>query len=399
MRVIAIGDIGVTDGMMHIGDEAMFGALVDELRARGVEEITALSAAPAETAARYGVDAMPRIGFPAGRSEGAARFAAVRAAISGDRPFPDDPFWSVRDAVSGADAVVVAGGGNMASTWPLHIFERAALALLARAAGIPFVVTGQTLGPHLSDDDRAVLAGALGSARLVGLRESASGRLARDLGIPAERSAVTLDDASFLGWEEPAQDAAASEDLTLVSLSTHLGGRDRDAVVRGLAAGLDDLADATGRPTLFHAHWGSLRPGDVRGDAVLHEAVRERMRTPSRSTPTGDSRSAAALARRASLLVSSRYHPVVFAAPAGVPVVALTADDYTTVKLTGALAPWGQHRVVDLDAAASGSLSRPLRAADASRAETRRTAEARRPAARDAAVAWWDRVAAAAGAR
>ena len=90
----------------------------------------------------------------------------------------------MRDAVCGADAVVVAGGGNMASTWPLHIFERAALpALLARAAGIPFVVTGQTLGPQLDRADPELVASLLRSARLVGVREHASADLALRLGV------------------------------------------------------------------------------------------------------------------------------------------------------------------------------------------------------------------------
>ena len=35
MQLVAIGDVGVVDDMMHIGDEAMFEALKDELTARG----------------------------------------------------------------------------------------------------------------------------------------------------------------------------------------------------------------------------------------------------------------------------------------------------------------------------------------------------------------------------
>ena len=58
MRVVALGDVGVIDDMMHIGDEAMFQAANDELAARGVD-LVAVSSAPAETAARYGIDAVP----------------------------------------------------------------------------------------------------------------------------------------------------------------------------------------------------------------------------------------------------------------------------------------------------------------------------------------------------
>ena len=62
MRVVALGDVGVIDDMMHIGDEAMFQAAYDELSARG-GSLVAVSSVPGETAARYGVDAVPRIRF------------------------------------------------------------------------------------------------------------------------------------------------------------------------------------------------------------------------------------------------------------------------------------------------------------------------------------------------
>jgi polysaccharide pyruvyl transferase WcaK-like protein len=393
VHIIAIGDVGVTDGMMHIGDEAMFEALVDELRLRGTTSITAVSAAPAESATRYRVSAIHRIGFPADRAAGADRFAAVLDALSGRGGLPaDDPFWAVRDAVADADAVVIAGGGNLASTWPLHIFERAALARIAAHFDRPLVITGQTLGPALSADDRPILAETLASARLVGLREAVSGELAARLGVEEHARAVTLDDASFLGWSDP---PPAPEQYTLVSLSTHLGGRSRSDVVAGLARALDTHADETGRTTVFHAHWGSLTSGGLRGDAVLHDEVRQAMRHASAVAPTGDARSAASLARRASLLVTSRYHPAVFAAPAGVPVLGLTADAYTTVKLNGALRGWGQSGIHDLDIVTSGGLSAALRQAASRASVARQAAHERLPAARADAAAWWDRVVAA----
>ena len=50
MRLVMIGDVGVVDDMVHIGDEAMFEAAVEELADRGVE-VTGVSSAPADTAA------------------------------------------------------------------------------------------------------------------------------------------------------------------------------------------------------------------------------------------------------------------------------------------------------------------------------------------------------------
>ena len=388
MQIVVLGDVGVVDGMMHIGDEAMTEALLDELRARGMSSATLLSSAPAETAGRYGAAAIPRLGFPGDRATGAARFEAVLACVAGEHALPaDDPVWTVRDAVAAADGVAIAGGGNLASTWPSHVFERAALGAIAAAHGRPLVVSGQTLGPHLDPDDRDLVRRLLAAARRVGLREPASVRLAADLGVPGT---ATIDDASFLGFDEPADAVAPS---LLVSLSTHLGGRPRDAVVSGLAAALDAVHDETGMPIRFHAHFGSLDPGVVRGDAVLHDEVRAALSSPSEVVPTGDSRAAARLARSAGMLVTGRYHPAVFAAPAGVPIAALVVDAYTDVKLRGVLGHWGQSGLLDLDTVARGEAAEPLRAIAGQAADIHRSTAEVLPERRSRAAAWWDDVA------
>jgi len=392
MKIVVLGDVGVVDGKMHIGDEAMFEVLLDELRRRGSATFVALSAAPGETAARYGVTAIPRIGFPPDRAAAQLRYAAVLACLDGGHALPqDDPVWGVLDAVAESDAVAIAGGGNLASTWPSHVFERAALSAIAVAHSRPVVVTGQTLGPHLTAPDRELVAGVLRSARLVGAREPASFRLAADLGTSPERLALTVDDASFLGFDDP---APAADPFVLVSLSTHLGGRPRAAVVAALAARLDEVNRTTGMPTRFHAHYGSLSAGLSRGDAALHEEVRGAMDTVTEVVPTGSPRTAAALARSAGLLVTGRYHPAVFAAPAGVPIAGLVADAYTDVKLRGALGHWGQGDPLSLDDMLAGPTG-ALLAVAARGEQTRVNAAAALPAARAAASVWWDRLAAA----
>lgn len=391
MRIVAIGDIGVVDDMIHIGDEAMFGALVAALRSRGVESITGISSNPAESAARYGIEAVEPIGFGADRAQNEAR---MRDALG---PAADPRARAVVDAVRAADAVVVAGGGNMTSLWPHHVVERATLGAIAAALGKPLVVTGQTIGPVLDPADSALVAGLLESARLVGLREPSSLELVRGLGIsPSPSSAslsassaaaeLTIDDASYL-VDEP----AARGDYCLVSLASHVGAADRDAVVREAAALLDGL----GMPVRFLAHFGSLVPGESRGDSVMHDRVIEAMQTPATVVTPTDSEAAARLARGASLVVSSRYHPVVFAVPAGVPALGIPVDGYTGVKLRGALGNFGQDGLLPVDelvagrggAVASGLLAR----ADEIGSRAEQLATSKRAASAD----WWDRVVAA----
>jgi len=411
MNLVLIGDVGVLDGMIHIGDEAMFDEALHQLRRRSPElRVTAISANPAETAERYGVAAIERVGFTSGASfdraadeERMRRVALTAAGTPGLLP-ADDPAHAVIAAVRAADGVLVTGGGNLASTWPLHVFERATLGLIAEAVGRPFVVSGQTIGPDLGDADAALVARMLASARLVGLRERDSYRLTADrLGVPRELLNHTVDDASFVGDRAaPGADAAG---YCAVSLSPHLGGADRGVFVERTAALLDAVAAETGLAIVFLAHFGSLQPEVVRGDSVLHEDVRAAMRTPSSVVPPTDSVAAAALAREASFVVSSRYHPAVFAASGGVPILGIAVDDYTTTKLTGALGTFGQ-AAARAGEVPSGVLQitelvgdDPERATDvaaalwADRDRIRSTGLATAVIERERSARWWDRVA------
>ncbi len=271
MRVVAIGDIGVVDDMMHIGDEAMFESALDALAARGAD-VVGVSSAPAESSARYGIEAVGRIGFGGlARDAAESRLEAVLALAHGrDRLPPGDTARAVVEAVAEADAVVIAGGGNLASTWPLHVYERAALAGIAARLRRPVVVSGQTLGPTLLGRDRELVGELVRSARLVGVRESSSLALAADLGSTAR---LGVDDASFLGTTE--QDAAPAPSGVLVSLSLSLDRAPRAQTVGRVAALVDAAAETVGGPVRFHAHYGPLAGAEPRGDAVLHEEVRD----------------------------------------------------------------------------------------------------------------------------
>ena len=399
MRVVAIGDVGVIDKMIHIGDEAMFEAFVDAMRARGLESVVAVSANPAETSERYStedfsVEAVPGIGFAptaGGRAAQEDRLDRVRRTAAGETGLlpDDDSAHAVIDAIKGSDGVAVTGGGNLASTWPSHIFERLAIAEIADAFGIPFVVSGQTLGPQLTDDDSALVARLLGLARLVSVRESASLAVAERLGVLPDRLELGADDASFL-----LDDALATLPYCVVTLANHVGDADRDAVIASLADLLDEVVETTDLDIVFLAHFGSLDDSRVRGDSVVHERVMARMESKRvMAAVPADAPAAARIARSASLVVTSRYHPAVFAVPAGVATIGIPVDDYTTVKLTGALKNFGQDGILPVRGLLAGDgpalLARVWGERDATATAGRTIADSQRAAT----AAWWDRVA------
>lgn len=389
MSVLTIGDIGVLSDMIHIGDEAMFEAARDELAARGLD-VVGISSAPGESAARYGVPSVPRLGFVGLDRAAAARRSSLLVHVAEGRAALEagDPATAALDALGEASGVLIAGGGNLASRWPVHVYERTTLAAMARVRDLPVVVSGQTFGPDLDDADAERVAAMARAAALTGVREHASAQLARRWGAQVHAG---VDDASFLGGGPTELDGPRASDRVLVSLSGWFAGRSVDEVEQGIAALLDHAADTVGS-VVFHAHFGPEPAGTApAGDAALHERVRARMRRPSDVVPSGDSLTAARLARTSRLLVTSRYHPAVFAAPAGVPILALAADEYTRIKLTGALAHWGQDGVLDLDDLTDAP--QRLSAIAATAAAATRSAAERIHRHRTDAARWWDTVA------
>jgi polysaccharide pyruvyl transferase WcaK-like protein len=388
--------------MVHVGDEAMFDELVHQLRRRGADHITGISSNAAETRERYGIDAVAGIGFRTQktRAEQQERMDAVVRTAAGATGLlaDDDTALAVIEAIRASDGVAVSGGGNMASTWPSHIFERATIGAIARLLGKPLVVSGQTIGPHLDPADRELVAALLSSAALVGLREQPSYALSVDLGVPPGLLVQTVDDASFLAEQDDAP-LEARAPYCLVSLSTHVGVENREAFQQRVAELLDHVATTTGLDIRFFAHFASLDTSESRGDTVMHDAVMARMTTTGAETvDEGDSVAAARLARGAALVVSSRYHPAVFAVSGGVPTIGIPVDDYTTTKLTGALGNFGQDALVSAERLVAGEAPAVASAVWQARETIRERGLGIAASSRGASAAWWDRVAAALGA-
>jgi polysaccharide pyruvyl transferase WcaK-like protein len=398
VHTVAIGDIGVLDDMIHIGDEAMFEAFVGEARSRGIGDVVAVSANPAETSERYQLASVGGIGFPAadGRAAQEDRLDRVLRTAAGEGGLlaPDDAAHGVIEAIRDGGGVVITGGGNLASTWPAHIFERLAIAAIADAVGKPVVVSGQTIGPFVSAEDAVLLRRLFSIARLVSVRESRSLTLAEQLGAPVERLRLGADDASFLAGEA----TPPTLPFCVVTLANHVGDADREQVIGAIADLLDEIVATTDLDIVFLAHFGSLVEDQSRGDSVVHKRVMAQMRSRRvLAEVPADAAAAALLARSASLVVTSRYHPAVFAVPAGVPTIGIPVDDYTTVKLTGALQNFGQDGILPVADLLAGRGPALVERLWESRDSIRASGRARAAEQRAASAEWWDRVVAVLG--
>jgi polysaccharide pyruvyl transferase WcaK-like protein len=351
VKALLIGDVGGVDGY-HAGDEAMLDVAISQLRARGAAGITVVSGDPHDTCSRYGVDAVARVGF-AGREvfaddERDDRLAALLAVADG----ADDGALVTTggaanarrlvDAVAASDAVLVTGGGNLSSSWPDQLYERAAILLLARRFGVPAVVSGQTIGPDLSDRHTAVLAQALAGASLVGLREASSYQLAADILPDLSRRSLQLDDAMFLPEEptEPlAAHAALSDGFVALTVSELGAGPEAELRLDALSELVRAIYKLTRLTVLFLPHVGTPDGTSPSGDAAVAAALRQRLGDGPELAiaPVLPARQLAWTTRRSSAIITTRYHAAVFGMTAAVPCLSLYQDQYTGVKLRGAL--------------------------------------------------------------
>lgn len=367
-RWLLIGDIGGAEHF-HVGDEAMFAANV-LLLARLCPQVQclAISRDPAFTAATYGVAAVPSLGFADCADD------AEREGLLAQLSHISHPHWTQRlPAALGAlcdasDGLLISGGGNLRSTWPAFLHERLALARWAHRHGAPVVILGQTLGPELSGHHRAMLAELLAIASWVGVREQASYQLALELGVDAGRLSLQLDDAYGLG-QQPSREAylplpfAMDKPWMALSLHSLCDPTGSDPLLDSLAQQLEQIAQLTGCTPVFIPHAkGDAAHGAPWADADMGQALAARMRhTPLQLLPVMRPEQVAWLSAQASLVVSSRYHPLVFGLAAAKPCLGIWSDDYTRIKLLGALAHHGcAHAACSVQDLHDGLLSRRL---------------------------------------
>lgn len=305
-RVLLLGYFGFG----NLGDEALLEVAVTQLRRRVPEaEVSVVSAAPEETAARLGVRAVPR-------TLGVGVLRAIRH----------------------CDALVIGPGGIFQdATSARSAVYYAAIARLASLAGKRVYLVGHGIGPLRTWLGRIATRGALARARAVSVRDKASYDLARNL-CPSARLVRAADMSLLL---EPDTDAARrqcpelftdslDERPNIVAVSFRpwgRGGFDADVIARLLVS----LEERLSCEFL-------LLPLGGEGDRRLLEAARRQIhRTPhcprAALTPGGT----LALLARCRAVLGMRLHALVLGALAGCALAGVAYDP----KITAFLAELG----------------------------------------------------------
>ena len=385
-RVLVIGDIG--QHTYHVGDEAMTiasaaalsegGAAVTLMTrdvghsARYIGAAVNHEAAQHEAGAPY--EYLPFFLFPWAPAERELTLAALECVLTqlhADRERPStselvalpqvqalpevlhplaqtvERMVEFADAIAAMDAVVVSGGGNLNSRYGWLLYERAAAVRAAEHAGVPVYVTGQSLGPVLSPEDAQVLERMLRTARSVTVRERSSLAWCRERGIDAR---LSVDDATDYPVASPARTLHYAEGISagqaLDELPEHYVcvtvNECTNQQAQQIARLLDGMWREHGYAPVFLSHYGD--PQDpTSGDIQAHQRIAERLSpsTPATLLPILHADQSIAVHRAAAFTLTSRYHPAVFSAAAGIPVLALVPDAFTQMRVGGALSLYG----------------------------------------------------------
>ena len=390
-RVLVIGDIG--QRTYHVGDEAMTiasaaalseGGAAVTLMTRDVghsaryigavanHEAVNHEAAQHEAGAPY--EYLPFFLFPWAPAERELTLAAlecIRAQLhaDGERPsvtelvalpqvqaLPEvlhplaqtvERMVEFANAIAAMDAVVVSGGGNLNSRYGWLLYERAAAVRAAEHAGVPVYVTGQSLGPVLNPEDAQVLECMLRTARSVTVREHSSLAWCRERDIDAR---LSVDDATDYLAASPAHTLHHTEGISAGQALDELPERYVCVTVnecteqqaQQIAYLLDSMWREHGYAPVFLSHFGDPQ-NPASGDIQTHQRIAERLSpsTPATLLPILHADQSVTVHRGAAFTLTSRYHPAVFSAAAGIPVLALVPDAFTQMRVGGALNLYG----------------------------------------------------------
>lgn len=380
-RVLVIGDIG--QHTYHVGDEAMTiasaaalseGGAAVTLMTRDVGHSARYIGAAVNHEAGVPYEYLPFFLFPWAPAERELTLAALECVLTqlhADRERPSvtelvalpqvqalpevlhplaqtvERMVEFADSIAAMDAVVVSGGGNLNSRYGWLLYERAAAVRAAEHAGVPVYVTGQSLGPVLNPEDAQVLERMLRTARSVTVREHSSLAWCRERGIDAR---LSVDDATDYLPASPARTLHYAEGVSAGQALDELPERYVCVTVnecteqqaQHIAHLLDNMWREHGYVPVFLSHFGDPQNPES-GDIQTHQRIAEQLShsTPATLLPILHADQSVTVHRGAAFTLTSRYHPAVFSAAAGIPVLALVPDAFTQMRVGGALRQYG----------------------------------------------------------
>ncbi len=241
------------------------------------------------------------------------------------------------ESVTGADLVVVSGGGGVADVfkgWAVDVLESLWMAIRRET---PTAMLSQGFGPLADPGLRATAKRVLPSVNLIAVREQKIGpELLRSLHVPDDRIVVTGDDAIELAYEARGTHRGTAIGVNLRVAKYSGVAAATVTVLRQLLHGAAARhgAELVAVPISFKEHESDLqsiqRLCNADGDA---QNRRQDLDSPA---------SVIEQVKRCRVVVTGSYHAAVFAVSLGIPVICLVQSDYYASKFLGLKDQFGQ---------------------------------------------------------
>lgn len=289
-------------GFNNAGDEAILHSIIDSLKSlaakRGQElRFTVLSAAPTQTAARYGTDAIGRQDLP-----------------------------QILRTLKQADAFISGGGGLLqdATGRGFSILYYLGLVALARLLGKKTILYAQGIGPVKKPFNRFLMRVIANRASLIAVRDEGSVNELIRLGVTRPPVILTADPVFLL--ESADVDGRASQFLNKLPPNKPIVGisvrpwHNNDETLREISTAVDIIARDLSAVTV-------LVPMHYPGDLAVSEKLASLMKSDTyilqeNLTP----RELLTVFSRFNLVLAMRLHALIFAAVSGVPMLGIGYD-------------------------------------------------------------------------
>lgn len=232
-----------------------------------------------------------------------------------------------------ARAVIMGGGGYFNDAWPDMLRSRYVEIDLARSVGTPVVIYGQTLGPFSKTTIDRSLGRYLGYVAKIAFRDAQSLKVLEAAGVPEKKRVLSADEANLLSVRPPLEPKRAGRKVVGVMIQKfrpHLGpsGPSPAGSIPDEGSYVQRVVEALGNVASKNPDVDYLFIPSTRWDESTVRRVADELRTKIDgriqfiSDPTADQfiRSC----QNVDLMVSTNMHPIILAATAGVPSVAIS---------------------------------------------------------------------------
>lgn len=244
------------------------------------------------------------------------------------------------DELHDSDVLFLSGGGYLTGMTLTRLWDNMLLIRLAHVLGVPVILSGQTIGVFKDTISRWLARWGLKKAEMIYLRDPVdSARDLADLGLSGDWIKSTFDDALFFQGAtselvaELLEESGIDPQKPYLAVNVHYWGQTPAAsrlIMAGVARALDRLQRELELQIVFVPMHSS--------DETAIEEVWTAMETPGMMPKHGYRPDlTVGLIQNATICITMKHHPIIFAMAAAVPTVSMTFDDYYHHKNYGAM--------------------------------------------------------------